>query len=263
MEEKRFVTKDNTKIFYWHNVVNNGPTLIFIHGAGSNHTVYKPFLTVFKDHNFVALDLANHGKSGYRDVSKITMEALADDIWQLCQLEKLKHVIPIGNCLGASVAMEFYKQHRWNCKKLVLLTLFSKRYVRFSGIYDSLASVLYFVAAPFSGKRTLKFQDYHKYEKRPVWYYPYLDFRGTPVTTCLKLAKELFRYELFVFHLKVPTLLVCADGDWSTRSDLIKSDVKGNQKINVVGIDSNHVPLTRVAEDVIRTVRGFLSKKSK
>jgi pimeloyl-ACP methyl ester carboxylesterase len=259
MQEKTFTTKDNVEIYYWCNRVHkNQPFLIFVHGAGSNHTVYKPFFTSFKDYNFVALDLANHGKSGYRDVAEITMEGLADDVWQLCEHEKLNDVIPIGNCLGASVVSAFYKAHRWNCKKLVLLTLFSRRYVRFSGLYNAVASVLYFCVRPFSGKRTLKFQDYHKYEKRPVWYYPYLDFRGTPLTTCFKLAKELFRYQLFVYHIKTETLLICADHDWSTRSDLIRSDVKGNKHVTVVGINSNHVPLTRVSQEVIKEVRGFL-----
>jgi pimeloyl-ACP methyl ester carboxylesterase len=259
MQEKRFITKDDTEIFYWHNKVHNGPTLIFVHGAGSNHTVYKPFFDAFKDHNFVALDLANHGKSGYRDVAKITIEGLADDVWQLCQLERLKYVIPVGNCLGASIVSAFYKKHRWNCKKLVLLTLFSRRYVRFSSWYNGLASVLYVVAKPFSGKRSLKFQDYHKYEKRPVWYYPYLDIRGTPLTTCFKLAKELFLFEPYVANIKVKTLLICADDDWSTRNELIRSDVAGNKNVVVDGVASNHVPLTRVSADVISKVRAFLA----
>ncbi len=256
MQQKTFTTKDKVSLFYlYHFVDPKKPFLIFIHGAGSNHTIYKPFFTAFKNHNFIAVDLVNHGKSGYRDVSAVTIHSLADDIWQLCIHERIKEVIIIGNCLGASIAVEFYKRHKRMVKKTVLMTLFSTRYVRKAWLLRWIASIFYRLLKPFSGKRILKFQDYHK---RPIWYYPLLDIRGTPVTTVVKLVKELLTYNLYVYNLTVPSQIIVAVHDWSTKNSLIHSDCHVNRNITIIDVKSHHVPLSRICDEIIQYVKVFI-----
>jgi len=144
---------------------------------------------------------------------------------------------------------------------MILLTLFSKRYIKHPVLFNNLASMFYTILKPFAGKRPLKFQDYHKYKERPIWYYPYLDFRGTPITTVLKLVKELFQYPIYAYNIKVPTLIFVAEKDWSTKNELIKSDCKSNKNIKLVELKSNHVPLVRIYDDVLKGVNEFLNHK--
>ncbi len=259
MRQKICKSFDGTDLYYILNHVNNAPFLVFIHGAGSNHTVYKPFFSAFEKRNFLAFDIRNHGKSGRTALDAVTIKNIAKDISAVLAVEHIHNVILIGNSLGASVALEFYKNNRKKVHKMILFTLFSKRYVRFSSFFDALATGLYIFVRPFSGRRKLVFQDYHKYEKRPIWYYPYLDFRGTPFGTVMKLVRELFSAPVYLNNVSIPTQIFLSTADWSTKNDFIVSDCKANPFLQIVEMDANHVFLTREHENVLKKVSAFLS----
>lgn len=259
MRQKTIHSFDGTEIYYILNKISaEKPFIIFIHGAGSNHSVYKPFSHAFEFHNFIALDLRNHGHSGRAPLETITLETLAEDIEAIVKEENIKELILVGNSLGASIALEVAKNNRKQIKKMVLFTLFSKRYIRAASFFALLSSLSYLFLKPFSGLRKLKFQDYHKYANRPIWYYPWLDIRGTPVTTVAKLAKELFHYHFSLSTLAVPTLLFVSLDDFSTKNSLIHSDCKDNKNITLINLKSHHVPLTRDYEEVARHVKRFV-----
>ncbi len=249
----------NSEIYYVINRVNPTPEfIIFIHGAGSNHSVYRPFFHALDGHNFIALDIRNHGKSGRCPLEYITVDAIAQDILAILHEEKIQCVTIVGNSLGATVAVEVFKKIKKHVKKMVLFTLFSERYVRFSSLFKILATTAYYCMKPLSGARKLKFTEYHKYAKQPIWYYPYLDFRGTPVATVMKLVKELFATPLYLSAISVPTLVFIADDDWSAKNSLIQSDCRGNTNITVITIASNHVVLTQKYEEVIEHIKKFI-----
>ena len=147
---------------------------------------------------------------------------------------------------------------RKKIKQLILFTLFSKRYIKNAAFLNAVATIAYCIVRPFSGWRKLRFQDYHKYKERPIWWYPYLDIRGTPICTVLKLVRELFAYQISLPTIITPTLLfVCLD-DFSTKNGLITSDCKGNKHISIINLKSLHVPLTRNYQEIIRHVKRFV-----
>ncbi len=254
---------DGTEIYY---IMNKGhkeplePFLVFIHGAGSNHTVYKPFFTAFEHLNFIALDIRNHGKSSTCPLDAITIHNSAKDIATILAQEQIHEVILIGNSLGASIAMEFYKLYKKKTKKLILFTLFSKRYIKAAGLLNALARILSCAVTPFHRNKKKKCSDYHKYAKRPIWYYPYLDISGTSIATILQCIRELFATPLYASNIHVPTqIFICTD-DWSTKNSLIKSDCRSNTYIETVDIKANHVILTRQYEEVLLHVQKFLAE---
>ncbi len=260
MQQKSTSSFDRTEISYLVNRASaKQPFLVFIHGAGSNHTIYKPFFAAFEFNNFIAVDLRNHGNSGRSAPEKVTIENLAKDIEAVLKAEKINEVILIANSLGTTIALEFYKNNRKMIKQMVLFTAFSKRYVHFSFYYNLFASILAPMVAPFSGWRKLSFQDYHKYKERPIWFYPYLDIRGTPIGTVIKLTKELFAYPLSFSSIIIPTLLFISEDDWSTNNNLIKSDCKDNKHITIISLKANHVPLTREYHEIVRHVKRFVN----
>lgn len=259
MKQKTIKSFDRTDIYYIINKATpSSHYIVFIHGAGSNHSVYKPFFHAFEDRNFIALDIRNHGKSGRCPLEYITIGAIRRDILAILKEEKITSVVLVGNSLGATVAVEVYKAIKKQVKQLVLFTLFSKRYVRFSWFFNIVASATYFCIKPFSGARKLRFTDYHKYAKQPIWYYPYLDVRGTPVATVMKLVKELFATQLYISAIAVPTLVFVAERDWSSQNSLIQSDCKGNNNISVITIHGNHVILSQKYGEVISHIRKFI-----
>ncbi|MFA6888530.1 MAG: alpha/beta hydrolase [Candidatus Woesearchaeota archaeon] len=248
-----------TDIYYVINRVNAiSDFIIFIHGAGSNHSVYKPFFHAFEKHNFIAVDIRNHGNSGRCPLEYMTVDTIVQDILAIIREEKIQYVTLVGNSLGATVAVEVYKKIKKHVKKMVLFTLFSKRYVKFSSMFEVCALLAYYLLKPFSGIRKLRFTEYHKYAKRPIWYYPYLDIRGTPVTTVIKLVKELFVTPIYLSGISVPTLIFISVDDWCAHNSLIESDAKANPQITLLHIKSNHVILSQKYEEVISHVTEFL-----
>jgi len=256
--ESRFINAyDNKRIHYIYNKPNNKEFLFFIHGAGSNHSIYKPFFKAFKDHNFIAIDIRSHG---YSQRSKPTFSRIIDDMLLIIRKEKINKITLIGNSLGASIALEFYKCYPRLVKNMILFTLFSKEYIRFSSIFHSFASSIHSFLRLFKSKRKLKFMDYHKYKKRPVWYYPYLDVRGSSSTFLFYLVKVLLEYKINLTCIKIPTLIIVARKDYITKNKLIINDINKNNNLEYKIINSNHVLLTREFDKAIKLVRGFLNK---
>lgn len=261
MLQKFCTSFDGTELYYLMNKVEIEPLepfLVFIHGAGSNHTVYKPFFAAFENHNFIAIDLRNHGKSGKSPIEQLTIANIVNDICKVLEQEKISSVILVGNSLGATVAINIAKCAKKKVEKMILFTLFSKRYILCSAFLKTCVALLYQITKPFSRRRKLQFTEYHKYPKRPIWYYPYLDVRGTSITTILKCIKELFTTPLYVSSINIPTQIFICHNDWSTKNSLIKSDCRGNKYIETVDIKSNHVILTRQWEEVLLHVKKFL-----
>ena len=249
------ITQGDAVVYYKINRVNRKEWFFFVHGAGSNHSIYKPFFEKFNDKNFIAIDVRNHGHSHGGETS---LALIVSDIKAILDKENIEEVIFVGNCLGASVALSFYYQYPKYVRKLVLITLFSARYVNLSSVFYPISSWLSSFFGLFKWKRRLKFQDYQKYEKRPVWYYPMLDVRGTPLEAYAVLVKDLFSYVIDLDSVRIPTLVITADMDAFTKNDLIVFDASRNKKITVKGVACHHVPLTRKASEVIKLVERFL-----
>lgn len=242
-------------ISYDVNRVNRNGWLFFIHGAGSNHSVWKPILEHFKKHNWVAVDVRNHGNS---KGGENTLDAIVEDIKEILTKEKIQSTTLIGNCLGTTVAVAFAERYPSLVKKLVLITPFSARYIRFSSLFYPLARWLSSFFSLFRWERTLKFQDYHKYQKRPLWYYPLLDIRGTSLEAYASYVAELFKYPLDLESTRIPALVITAEQDFFTRNDLIVEDCKQNKNINLKTVHCHHVPLTRTPEKIITLLEEFV-----
>ncbi|MSR15394.1 MAG: alpha/beta hydrolase [Gammaproteobacteria bacterium] len=95
------------------------PTLVFIHGAGMDHTVWTLFTRYFArhGHNVVALDLPGHGRSPGDPLPSI--EAMA--AWVLVVLEKMQieQAVLAGHSMGSLVALQAASSAR--VSKLALL----------------------------------------------------------------------------------------------------------------------------------------------
>ena len=99
----------------------NQPSIVFIHGAAMDHTVWTLPARYFARHDFnvVAVDLPGHGRSTGPAVSSI--EEMSD--WLSAVLDTLgneEHVI-VGHSMGSLIAWDWATKNASQCKKLVLL----------------------------------------------------------------------------------------------------------------------------------------------
>jgi len=87
------------------------PVLVFVHGAGLDHTTWLLQARYLARHGFavLAVDLPAHGRSGGAPIDSIA--GLADWIAALLDAAGVNRASVIGHSMGAAVAIEFAARH--------------------------------------------------------------------------------------------------------------------------------------------------------
>src|SRR6185437_11043963 len=82
------------------------PSVVFLHGAGMDHTVWALQTRWFAHHgrNVLALDLPGHGRSAGPPLASI--EAMAELVAETLAAARLGPAALIGHSMGALVAVE-------------------------------------------------------------------------------------------------------------------------------------------------------------
>jgi pimeloyl-ACP methyl ester carboxylesterase len=258
MRLKNLISFDGTRISYAINrpLKGSGKFIVFLHGDGSNYTVYKPFFRRYAKRNWVALNIRNHGGSGRGSIS---IENMVEDLRLIVRRERVKKCILVGNCLGASIAVGFTKKYPGMVKSLVLITPLSSDSVRMPWLFSIVSSYILLFIRPFGRKNSqLRLSDYHKYRKRPFWYRPTLDIRGTSFTNYFSVIKILVgsRFELAGIEKRI--LIVLCKKDIFIRKSAVYSMAEQNDKIMVKIINSGHHPLTQNARELVKASRQML-----
>lgn len=80
-------------------------TLVFVHGSGADHRVWKAQDRLARRHRVVAVDLSGHGESDDIDTDpgQATLEAYADDVTAV--VEATDGEVLIGNSLGGAITL--------------------------------------------------------------------------------------------------------------------------------------------------------------
>jgi pimeloyl-ACP methyl ester carboxylesterase len=97
------------------------PTILFVHGAGMDHSVW-PLQTrhfAYRGWNALALDLPGHGRSGGE--LRPSIAALADWLWELIKVLEAPAVSLVGHSMGALIGLELAARHRRRIATLALL----------------------------------------------------------------------------------------------------------------------------------------------
>jgi pimeloyl-ACP methyl ester carboxylesterase len=114
-----FVQTGNIQTYYEQHG-KAGPALVFIHGAGASHDMWKPQVEYFsKDYNVITYDLRGHQQSEGFD-EKYSCQLFADDLHQLIDRLGLREPVIIGLSLGGMVAQEYAIKYHSNLTGLVL-----------------------------------------------------------------------------------------------------------------------------------------------
>ncbi len=97
------------------------PTLLFVHGAGMDHSVWplQARHFAYRGWNALALDLPGHGRSGGEPRPSIA--ALADWLGELIQALGAPAVTLVGHSMGALVGLELGSRRRPRIAGLALL----------------------------------------------------------------------------------------------------------------------------------------------
>ncbi|MEZ5935711.1 MAG: alpha/beta hydrolase [Alphaproteobacteria bacterium] len=82
------------------------PTILFVHGAGMDHSIWTLQARYFAHHgsNALAVDLPGHGRSGGAPLSSI--EAMADWVAAALSALELKKATLVGHSMGALICLD-------------------------------------------------------------------------------------------------------------------------------------------------------------
>jgi pimeloyl-ACP methyl ester carboxylesterase len=104
-----------------HALDRSRSTIVFVHGAGNDHSVWTLQSRYFAHHgrNVLAVDLPGHGRSGGALLESV--EELADWIAQLIDAAGVSDAAVVGHSLGALVALEAAARHPKRIERIALL----------------------------------------------------------------------------------------------------------------------------------------------
>ena len=259
MEQKHVLTDDNIKLSYTVSKnLNQKPYLVFLHGAGSNHTIWHAIIKDLSQYNMILPDCRGHGNSASGKLEAMTIRRHAKDIKTIIDNEKLNHVILIGNCLGASIAREFTSMFPEYVDKIVLISLFSKRFLWLSSISNAINNMVYLLMRPIIMRKKLHFQDYADPRKKQTLFSLIADIKGTHLHVYSKAIKELFRYRLRLEEIAVPTLLVQGKQDLLAKNSMIYKIIRNMKNIRLRLVNDHHLICRNAPQECAECIKDFI-----
>jgi pimeloyl-ACP methyl ester carboxylesterase len=97
------------------------PTLVFVHGAGLDHSGFGLQSRYFGYHgrNVLALDFPGHGRSEGPPLPSIG--AMADWLSNVLRTLKIQKASVVGHSMGSLVSLEFAARHPDQCERIALI----------------------------------------------------------------------------------------------------------------------------------------------
>ena len=97
------------------------PTVVFLHGAGLDHSWWGLQSRYFGYHGFnvLALDLPGHGRSEGPPLA--TIESMADWVGKILDEKKIRKAILVGHSMGALVSLEFAARYPERAERIALI----------------------------------------------------------------------------------------------------------------------------------------------
>jgi pimeloyl-ACP methyl ester carboxylesterase len=99
------------------------PTVVFVHGAGLDHSWFGLQSRYFGYHgrNVLALDFPGHGRSEGPALPRI--EAMAEWLSKVLQRSRLERASIVGHSMGSLVSLEFAARYPEQCERIALIAV--------------------------------------------------------------------------------------------------------------------------------------------
>lgn len=251
---------------YFEQHGESGPPLVFIHGAGASHDMWKPQAEHFsKAYNVITYDLRGHQQSEGSD-DNYTCELFADDLHQLIDRLGIQEPVIIGLSLGGMVAQEYAVKYKSNLKGLVLADTAVASALTPS---DKMLKAVY---PKFMVKWTIKRMSDERYADWSFRYFEMNDeIRNYLKSEQLKLSKEellkvtdaIYSFNLLPLEsIEVPTLVILGENERKAvfpHADRIVELIKNSRKVIIPGVGhasnlENPEVFNRELEDFLREI---------
>ena len=110
--------KDANNTFYLLNQKKNTP-IVFIHGVGLNHTIWKPQIDAFNN-TVIAYDILGHGKTPLSK-DNLSFDDFSNQLINLINELEIKKIHLVGFSIGSLIARNFASKFNERLESLTLL----------------------------------------------------------------------------------------------------------------------------------------------
>jgi len=251
---------DPSGTFYLLNKKDQKVPLVFVHGVGLTHEIWKPQIDYFKDYTTLSYDILGHGKTPLNKTN-ISFDDFSEQLVKLIDELNFQKIHLIGFSIGSLIARNFATKHNDRLRSLILLGSVYKRSEEQQKIVNdrfNLAKKNYTLS-----KQALKRWFTDKYlEKNPNTYEKISSIlEGNNRENFLKV------YELIVLHkndanfknIKVNTLIMTGENDIGSTVEMSKnlSNVIENSQLKVIK-NGKHLCGIECADEVNMTIKNFI-----
>ena len=243
---------DGTMIHYQVNRKVKNPTLVFIHGVGSNHTAWSKITPYVADRSYIAVDMRNHGLSGF---GRFSIEAVTRDIAEILIRENIKEFIPVGMSIGAPIAMELAKRFPVKAKKLILISPSSRSFIRASAFITESMKVLQGVLSLLPRRHRLKLVKHQK--MIPAVLNPFWELQGIHARDFARALERALELELDFSTIKKPTLVILGEQDALLNKKHVRDEIKQHRHVQIREVPTNHLVLTRAPRQAVEYISAF------
>ena len=169
---------------YFKKYGTEGKTLIILHGLFGMSDNWHNIARKLSETNIVyTIDQRNHGQSPHS--SALNYNVMADDVWEMMNIENIGEAIIIGHSMGGKTAMAFANKYPDKTEKLIVVDIAPKAYMPGHIIYFDAMKTINFKA---TGRKEIEDQ---------------LAKSITDKGEMLFLLKNLYRKENGEFALKI------------------------------------------------------------
>jgi len=104
----------------WHYDINGeGDFLLFIHGWGVDHRIWRQQSKFFsRYYKVMMIDLPGHGKSSWQ---KVPLEDMAKDLHNILRIVSIDPITIVGSSLGGLLGLKLYALHPEKIKRMVFV----------------------------------------------------------------------------------------------------------------------------------------------
>ena len=251
---------DPSGTFYLLNEKNQKVPLVFVHGVGLTHEIWKPQIDYFKDYTTLSYDILGHGRTPLKKTD-INFDDFSEQLIKLINELNFKKIHLVGFSIGSLVARNFATKHGDRLKSLILLgSIYTRSEDQQKVVNDrfNLAKKNHTLS-----KQALKRWFTDKYlEKNPNIYEKISSIlEGNNMENFLKV------YELFVLHkndenfknVKVNTLIMTGENDIGSTVEMSKnlSNVIENSQLKVIK-NGKHLCGIECADEVNMIIKNFV-----
>ena len=117
---------DSSETFYLLNEKDQKIPLVFVHGVGLTHEIWKPQIDYFKNYTTLSYDILGHGKTPLNKTN-ISFNDFSEQLIKLIDELNFQKIHLIGFSIGSLIARNFATKHNDRLQSLILLGSIYKR----------------------------------------------------------------------------------------------------------------------------------------